>query len=257
MPNVNWENSYLEGSEGLGIYHAGPPLREGKLPAVFYFALSGEESLCLDPFNQPIEAVRGFPLRAFSFTLPFHGPGFDKTKAVDYWISELTNGNDVIQSFIEKALENVEYLISQGVVDEKHMAAVGLSRGAFIAAHLAARDSRIGTVLGFAPLTRLFFKESLDPKSLLDEVSLLRLTDKLAGKKLRFYIGNRDERVGTDLCYEFIRKLVNESSLKNFRFPPVELIIFPSIGHKGHGTPPHIFKQGADWLKGVLIGENG
>jgi hypothetical protein len=39
---------------------------------------------------------------------------------------------------------------------------------------------------------------------------------------------------------------------KKTRVAQVELLIYPSIGQMGHGTPPEIFKQGADWIASHL-----
>ena len=40
-------------ASNLEVYFTGPPIEEGPRPALFYFALSGHQSLTLDPFNQP------------------------------------------------------------------------------------------------------------------------------------------------------------------------------------------------------------
>ncbi len=49
----------------------------------------------------------------------------------------------------------IRHLIDQHVVDPEKIGAMGLSRGAFIASHIAALVPEIKHILGFAPLTRL------------------------------------------------------------------------------------------------------
>ena len=187
-------------------------------------------------------------MRVFSFTLPFHENGCDKSKAVDFWIEEAQKGNDIISSFVHRVIDNIDFLIAEGVVDKESIAVAGLSRGGFIASHVAARHPSIKSVLGFAPMTIIRGNNPLA-----DSLSLENITDLLTGKRLRFYIGNRDLRVITSKCFEFIEKLTNESYEKKIRSPQVELIISPSIGYMGHGTAPTIFFDGACWIKEKLL----
>ena len=72
-------------------------------------------------------------------------------------------------------------------------------------------------------------------------------------RKLRFYIGNCDQRVGTRNCFDFVDKLSSAMFEARNRSPSVELIISPSIGFQGHGTPKHIFHRGAQWLAEQLV----
>lgn len=221
----------IEGPHKQIIYHLGPNLDEGPLPAFFYFALTGEESLTRDPYNQPIEVLKNEQIRIFSFTLPEHGPGLDPKKAVENWTPEK------LDLFLKECQACIAFLIEKKIVDRKHIATGGLSRGAFMATHLAARVPDVHLVLGFAPMTQF------PSMNLVDQIPYLM------HKKLRYYIGNHDLRVGTDKCFSFINDLSNYSYEQGVRSPPVELIISPSVGHKGHGTLPHTFADGANWLK--------
>lgn len=239
-------NKILKPPTGLPIYVRSPELSEGRLPAFFYFALSGEDSLYLDPFNQPVVSLEGMQIRCFSFTLPFHGPGYDNNTALELWTNEFRTHPEFLNEFFENCLKNIDYLIEQGIVDPEKIAVGGLSRGGFVATHLAARDPRLKYVLGFAPMTKLPFEAG-------DQWDLHGLIDKLVNKQVRFYIGNRDLRVGTQACFDFIYQLANTAFLHGHRSPPMELIITPSMGFKGHGTLPPVFKAGADWIIEKLI----
>lgn len=242
----------LTPSSGLTIYHVGPSFQKGPLPSLFYFALSGEDSLTLDPYNQPVSFFQHQDVRIFSFSLPFHGEGFENKKAMAAWALEIKKNPHFFENFISKSLSNIDFLIHQGYVDSKNIAVAGLSRGGFIATHLAAHDKRISTILGYAPLTQLGLLEEFQDfqkNPLIQSLDLSQLADKLCGRHLRFYIGNRDTRVGTEECFQFIKTLVESSYQKGYRSPPVELILSPSVGHKGHGTLPHIFQNGALWIK--------
>lgn len=245
----------IEPPSGLTIYHKGPPLKEEPLPAIFYFALSGEESLQLDPYNQPVMFLSDASIHIFSFTLPYHGKGFINAEAMAHWANAFSKNTPFLENFLNQVIENIHYLIEKKYVDPSKLAAAGLSRGGFMATQLAAREPLIKYILGYAPLTEPAYMEDfkgLGSKETVSVWSLNNIVDKVYNRDVRFYMGNRDIRVGTELCFNFIKNLTEEAYSKGIRSPPIELILFPSIGHKGHGTPPYIFKAGADWLKEKL-----
>ena len=254
MPH-NHNPQVIDTPSGLAIYHQGPALEAGPLPTFIYFALSGSDSLILDPFNQPVQLLADSNFRVFSFTIPGHGDGLENTKAMQFWANALEQNHDVISKFIDQCDQNITFLIEQGLIDTKNITVGGLSRGGFIAAHLAAVNSHIKAILGFAPLTRLsdleaFHKIANLPK--VAELNIENLIPKLIHKQVRFYIGNRDTLVNTDSSYHFIRSLTEAAYQEKIRSPQAELIISPSIGHRGHGTSPHIFKAGVEWLKSIV-----
>lgn len=244
-------HSSLQPIKGSHIYFQGPDLQMGATPAVFFFALSAQMTLFEDPFNQPVLRLNQAGIRVFSWDLPFHGAGQDPHKAMHYWAHEFIRNPSFIFDFLDLCQNNIDYLIKQQLIDPQCMGVAGLSRGGFVATHLAARDARIKTLLGFAPLTKPRPPEELKSftETSFDKLALTTLVDQLIHKHLRFYIGNHDTRVDTDFCYSFIHTLTETAFNKGVRSPAVELIIYPSIGHHGHGTPLHIFHDGADWMK--------
>jgi len=126
---------------------AGPAEEKGPLPAFFYFALSAEESLLQEPFNRPVEALKEAPLRCYSFSLPYHEGGGKGKTAIEEWGALLEQGNDFLTPFFHQCAEQVEQLVAKGLVDPEKIAAGGLSRGGFAAAHLAALEPRIKSPL--------------------------------------------------------------------------------------------------------------
>jgi predicted esterase len=238
------------------LFYVGPDLKEGPLPAIFYFSLSAQDSLDLDPFNQPVAFWSQYPLRVFSLTLPGHEEGMAAADAMVYWAEKIAQGSNIILDFTERVLNAIEALIERNVIIDKKIAVAGLSRGGFTALHAAAASERIHSVLAFAPVTHLLkltsFQE-MENHPIIASLNLELKLDSLAEKEIRCYIGNRDIRVGTADCFEFLSKVTERAFQKQIRSPQIELTVFPSIGRDGHGTPPEIFQQGALWLKDKLL----
>ncbi|MCH9613186.1 MAG: hypothetical protein SP1CHLAM54_01830 [Chlamydiia bacterium] len=199
----------------------GPPLEEGPLPAIIYFALSAEESLQLDPFDQPVKALQNEKVRIFSFTLPHHE---NQQRDLSKWTEE------IVADFVRMVKAKIPDL------NASEVGVMGLSRGAMMACRLAAICPEIKHVLGFAPYSKF-----------LDNIE-----DHLYDRSVRFYIGNLDTRVGTRECFDITQKLSKKAQENQIRSPPIELIVTPSIGFKGHGTSKAIFEAGAHWLKEQL-----
>ena len=239
---------------GVTVYAKGPPFELGPLPSLIYFSLSGPDTLALDPFNQPVAFLESDHVRIFSFSLPFHDE-YDKREVIKVWIANIQEGNNFITPFVRQIQKAVDELIETDVIDPEFCAVGGLSRGSFIATHLAAIEPRIRALLGFAPLTKLSVSSSFQEihgSTLLDQLNLGSLKEELVKRAVRFYIGNRDTMVQTTACYEFVRELTDYAYDQGIRSPQVELMITPSIGHKGHGTSPESFRDGANWIKTQL-----
>ncbi len=238
----------------MEVYHQGPSINAGALPTFFYFALSGEESLSLEPINRPAANFKDENVRVFSVTLPFHEEGYDPVNAMHQWAESFENSSEFMASFIERTLQMIKILIREGCIDEERFAVGGLSRGGFIAAQIAAREPKVGALLGYSPLTDLRKLDSFHKIQNFDHTEpyeLIHLIPQLIRHPLRFYIGNRDVRVKTRSAFEFIEALSNYAYEQGIRSPSAELILYPSIGHKGHGTPPEIFDLGTEWIKSL------
>lgn len=241
----------LELSTGQSFSFLGPPPEEGPMPAFFYFALSGSDSLKEEPYNQPAVFLTKEKLRIFSTSLPYHDM-FNKKEVMKKWAEEIESQRDFLTPFLDKTEASIVELIERKLIDPEALTAGGLSRGGLIALHMAARESRIHSVVLFAPLIKIKGSttfEHLRESPLIKKLSAFDLIPKLRQTRIRLYIGNRDVMVGTTNAYEFIRKLTDEAFDAGQKSPKAELFISPSIGYKGHGTPPHIFEDGAKWIK--------
>ncbi len=238
------------------LLYVGKDKKAGPLPALFYFALSAEDSLGKDPYNQLVSHLSFLPLRIFSLTLPAHEKGLPPEKALTTWAKAFAEGRDVLSPFFDRAHRALTSLIEENWIAPGRLAVAGLSRGAFVAAHLAARCPEVATLLGFAPLISLakaseFSALATDPLVL--ALDLHQLAPDLYNRNIRFYSGNNDRRVGTEHAFSFINTLAQEAERHRIRSSPIELIIGTSVGYQGHGTPPARFQSGARYLEGFLL----
>lgn len=236
---------------GQTFYYLGKDLSEGPLPAVFFFALSAEESLLTDPFNQAVEILKERPIRIFSIDLPAHGAGHKAVDAIKVWSEELSSGIDPLTPFLDATARSIESFLEEGILLPDQVAVMGLSRGAFVALEIGARVPFIKNILGFAPLIQLSQAKEIKPLSQNPLVQGLDVNNKIADlidKKIRLYISNRDTRVSTKVCFDFVYTLAETAHTHNIRSPHIELLLTPPIGHQGHGTARAVFEEGALWL---------
>lgn len=245
----------LAGPVDTPIYWTGPSLDLGALPAFFYFSLSGDESLTLDPFNQPVAFLADTPIRCFSLTLPAHGKGFDKLEAMKVWAQQMREGSPLIQECVHAASAQLTWLIEHNIVDPNAIAVGGLSRGAVVATHLAAQCPEIRSILLFAPLTSFSALREFQPIPEARALDLIHTADAICDRSIQILISNHDTRVDTDACYAFVRATIQAAANKRIRSPQISLTLSPPTGHKGHGTPPEIFYQGAQWIASQLLQE--
>jgi esterase FrsA len=236
----------------LPLFYTGPDLDSApaSLPCVIYLALSAKEALTVDPFNQPVLSLHAKPVRVFSVDLPFHGELMPAPEGIQRWAEAFAKGKDLLTPFLSDLETSLRILLQE--LKPAQVAICGLSRGGWIAAHIASRIEEITTFAAFAPLTHLSECLEFAPlksSPLLPPLDLHFLACSLAKKKIKVYIGNRDARVHTDLCYSWVRSLVEEAfEAHRMRSPPIELVLKPSIGYLGHGTAPQTFEEGASWI---------
>ncbi len=246
----------LQVAPDITLYHAGPPLDLGPLPSFFYFALSGQDSLCTDPYNQIVQFLHGQMIRVFSMTLPAHESNLPASSAIKTWAEDYLASRDPIEDFLQKFFIATEFAIKNHFVNPLKLAIGGLSRGGFIALHAAARDPRFRFILPLAPITELdkiheFASMQDHPAIRALNVNLLK--QNLWNRTIRFHIGNHDSLVDTKACFHFAMNLVEEAAHHNLRSPQIEFFTHPSIGHKGHGTPLDVFRKGSDWICSCLL----
>lgn len=215
----------------------GDDLELGPRPALFYFALSLEDSLLQAPFNYPARLVPD-QCRLFSATLPFHQRGQNEQHTLEKWI-ESEQQQPFIEAYLDHLAEGIAHLAF--AYSELHL--IGLSRGSWICLQLVDRLKKRNiepqTLTLFAPLCDFSLRAGALP--LIYQPFDVNLCD----EKLWMSISCHDTRVGTEKALSLFQKqqAYDPKGLRQHR-----LILYPAVGYKGHGTPDEIFIEGMQWL---------
>lgn len=179
---------------------------------------------------------------------PAHGADRRETEAGDLtsWPGRVHEPIGLIAPFVARVNRVVDHLIDDGAVDARRIVAIGTSRGAFCALHLAAADRRVKAVVGRSPVIDLrdlreFGSAGTDPK--VAELSLESFVPALADRPVWLTIGNDDQRVNTDRTVAFARSLARSAHTH-----PAPVSLRVGISH-GHEVPAGEDAAAAEFLR--------
>jgi dienelactone hydrolase len=231
----------------FGLWPAEP---RGPSPTLFILANTIEGTLDDPYFRQSgnVLARRGY--LCASVDLPCHGRERrpDEPEGLAGWRLRCERGEDVMAELSARLRAVLDHLIAEGMTDPGRVAACGTSRGGFAALHFAIVEPRVRCVAAFAPaidLGALREFRGAEAEPMVRRLDLGPRADDLAGRPLWLTVGDRDERIGTDLIIHFARR-VTGSSLARRRPALVDLHVVSEP--KGHTTPAGAPGQAADWI---------
>ena len=239
---VNFRDGYDVSLWGTNVTYPAPTL--------FVFSATIEESLG-DPYYRQCGnrlAEKGFLLA--SLDLPGHGTAHreNEPEGLAAWRHRSDREDHFVSRFTTNFKIILDLLIENGYSDPARIAVCGTSRGGFMALQATAVDQRIRATAAFAPVTALSALREFKGASNTDHIDALSLysrANRLAGRSLWLVIGDRDERVGTDDCIAFARR-VTTLSLEQSKPADVTLIVQPEP--KGHTTPEGSPDKAAEWI---------
>jgi dienelactone hydrolase len=231
-------------------YGIWPGIPTQPAPTLFIFTGTLEDSLTSAYYRQAGDTLAKQGWLLVSIDLPAHGQERrpDEPKGIPGWSHRLAHGENLVAQTTAKLHAVLDDLIAQKFTEPSRVAALGTSRGGFIALHFTVADARIRAVAGFAPVTKLTVLTEFKGEgasSLAESLSLDHFADRLAGRACWLVIGDRDERVGTDDAIRLARK-ITASSLAQKLPALVELHVVSAP--KGHTVPPGWAEQGAEWF---------
>ncbi|MBN2456517.1 MAG: prolyl oligopeptidase family serine peptidase [Sedimentisphaerales bacterium] len=216
-------------------------------PTLFILSATIEESLGDSYFRQcgNILADKGY--LCVSLDLPCHGLEKKPHEPSNLagWRNRIEHNKPFIAEFNARAVDVLNYLVTEGYTNSEKVAVCGTSRGGFLALHFAAIEPRIKCVAAFAPVVDLGtlrdFK-GLEQRPNVLSLGLTNIADKLVGRDIWLVIGDQDTAVDTDKVIGFARK-VSDLSCKKSR---IELHVMPEP--RGHTTPAGAAEQAAIWI---------
>jgi dienelactone hydrolase len=223
-------------------------------PTLFLFAKDVQSTLERDVFAKVawLLAKQGFITVALD--LPCHGadekPG--EPPRLAGWCARVKAGDSLVPAFVSKASQVLDFLIQSGYTNPERVAACGISRGGFMAIHFTAAEPRVKCVAAVAPVTDLRALSEfagMENETAARSLAVTNVADKVAGRGVWVYIGNDDERVGTDNAIAFTR-LVTRLAVAKKQPAKVKLTVDALEGH-GVGLSPHI--EAAQWIEAQLI----
>jgi dienelactone hydrolase len=220
-------------------------------PTLFILANSIEDTLGSAHFRAAGQFLGPEGWLCVSIDLPCHGREIrlQQRSGLAGWRERLDQGDNFVAEATTRLSQVLDQLIADGLADPRRIAAVGTSRGGFIALHFAAKDPRVQCVAAFAPVTDLAalteFKGA-ETNALGQSLALGLQTKALAGRAVWLTIGDRDTRVGTDRAIQFARQLT-AASLARRRPALVELHVLAEP--RGHSLPAGVAENAAAWLR--------
>ncbi len=191
-----------------------------------------------------------------SVDLPAHGKQrrSDEPEGLSGWRSRIDAGDDPIAALTEQISNVLDHLIAEGYSDPARIGACGTSRGGFAVMHCAAADPRVRWIVAYAPVTDLKALEEFrgaENSPLVRKLALISQADKLAKRDIWIAIGDRDERVDTDLAIQLARA-ISGAAAKQAVPSQIELHVCPAIGHR---TPEGAATQSAAWISRMVSGK--
>ena len=182
--------------------------------------------------------------------IPCHGedsrPG--EPPRLNGWSFRTRNGEPLVQPFVKRASEVLDWLVRNGYTDASRVAAYGISRGGFMALHFAAADARVRCIAGLAPVTdmgKLSEFHGQEDSPLVRASAVPLVAGALASRSVWITIGELDDRVGTDAAIQLNRAIAGAAAPTG-KAPDMTMIIGP---WSGHSVDPAMDVEAARWIQ--------
>lgn len=220
-------------------------------PLLFILASTIDETLGTEYFRQcGNRLAREHGWLCVSLDLPYHGKLQKDTTELPLagWASAARRKEDFVAANNKRMQDILDFLVSKGYADAKNIFACGSSRGGYLALQFASAEHRVRSVAAFSPVPDLLALREftgIERNTLLKSFSFDNHLDSLATKDIWIVIGDRDERVGTDLAIELTRKISRAGRIIN---SPNKVELNVMWEPKGHTTPTGSVDRAADWL---------
>lgn len=235
------------------------PLPETPKPTLFILAGTMESTLGSPYFRQCGNQLAKAGYLLVSVDIPCHGKQHrpPEPTGLSGWAWRCEQGDDFVADNNGRLSQVLDELIAGGQTHPDYVGVCGTSRGGYLALQYAAHDPRVKGVAAFAPVTDLTVLNEFKTRAkneMVQSLSMIRNSPKLAGRLVWIVIGDRDERVGTDAAIELGRS-ITQAGLEKGQQSHVDLHVIAEP--KGHTVPAGSTDLAANWfLKRVGIPGN-
>lgn len=223
-----------------GVHHA---------PTLFALTSTIDEALTQPVFSHLGHLMHDQGWLIVSLDLPCHGQEWRAGEPGELWgwSYRIDNGENIAKEFTDRAQDVLDYLIVRGYTDSGHIAVSGTSRGGFMALQFAAVDSRISSVITFAPVTelmRLLEFQGTVHQDWANAENISNLAPALIRQNQWMEIGYLDTRVGTDAA----QAVWNLITLLGVNVTPLPSRYFLLSSVPGHYSDTIMHEMAAAWL---------
>ena len=175
---------------------------------------------------------------------PAHGDDrrAGEDRALAAWATRIRGGDPLVPPFTDLVSRALDYLIASGQTDPARVFVAGISRGGFLALHVATVEPRIRGVVAMMPVTDLrALKEfaALQTHPYTIGLALHARAQALARVPLYVRIAADDDRVGGATCAAFVALVTQAGGSVDFQTRP----------GREHGLPSNWGLHAAQWLR--------
>ncbi|MGB9642928.1 MAG: alpha/beta hydrolase family protein [Candidatus Ratteibacteria bacterium] len=146
-----------------------------------------------------------------SFDLPNHGEHVDNYgEGLTGWANAMSDGVDIFEKIKKIGSSIIDLAAKEKLAWKNTIVMSGVSRGGLSAMHIMAYDERVYATVVHAPctdLSKLREFEHLKDNPILVSANAINLARRLANKFLLIAIGEKDQRVDEQSCFEFYARL--------------------------------------------------
>ncbi len=231
-----------------------PPQRNAPAPTLFLFAMTGADTLTIEPYCRVGHLLHAQGWNVVSLDLPCHGadqrPG--EPPELAGWAARTAAGEDLVAAFQTRVNDIVDHLIAQGIADPAQISAAGTSRGGYLAFQAAAGNPRIRAIAAFAPVTDLLALNEFagqDQNPLVQRLALLNEVEKMSDRASWVIIGNADARVSTDKAVAFSRAVAVRSQARCLACD----VTLQVLAVPGHNSLPEWHDEAAAWFLQTVV----
>jgi pimeloyl-ACP methyl ester carboxylesterase len=179
---------------------------------------------------------------------PCHGEDLRSGERAEIlgWVDRFAKGEDTVAAFVARTNDVIDELVRDGVARPGAIAVMGISRGGFLAFHVAAGNARIGAVCTLAPVAdwsvlREF--AGMTENALVKGTAVMNIADTITCPVWTI-IGSSDDRVDTGKTVEVMQRLLANNTKRETKLA-IDLHLTSTPGHLSLAW---WHDEGARWL---------